>query len=64
MKNGMKKKLDVDDPRYPDLSASFVLGNCEDFREEVDAMEKLIQDKGHIVLVSAKGYPEVAGAGI
>ena len=64
MKNGMKKKLDVDDPRYPNPSASFVLGNCEDFREEVDAMEKLIQDKGHIVLVSRKGCPEVAGAGI
>ena len=37
-KNNMAKKLDVDDPRYPDLSASFVLGNFEDFREEVNVM--------------------------
>ena len=39
---GMKMKLDVDDPDYPELSASTVLANCEDFREEVVAMEKLM----------------------
>ena len=61
---GMKMKLDVDDPDYPELSASTVLANCEDFREEVGAMEKLVASEGHICLFSSKGHPEIAGAGI
>ena len=57
-------KLDVDDPDYPEMSASTVLANCEDFKEEVGAMEKLVASHGHICLFSPKGHPEIAGAGI
>ena len=60
----MKLKLNIDDSNYPDVSASTVLANCEDFREEVGAMEKLVCSHDHICLFSSKGHPEIAGAGI
>ena len=60
----MKAKLDSDNSDYPDMSAQDVLANCQDFREEVGAMEDLIASYGSIVLFSAKGHPEIAGAGI
>ena len=41
-----------------------MLGNCEDFREEVGAMEKLVGEHGHICLFSSKGHPEISGAAI
>ena len=62
--DGMKMKLDVDDPDYPEMSASTVLSNCEDFKEEMGAMEKLVSSHGHICLFSPKAHPEIAGAGI
>ena len=57
-------KLAEDHQHYPEMSASHVLGNCEDFREEIGAMQDLVQSYGHIVLFSPKGHPELAGAGI
>ena len=60
----MKKRLDSDDPDYPELCASTTLENCSDFREETGAMETLILDEGHLCLFSPKGHPEIAGAGI
>ena len=39
----MKAKLEDDHPDYPELSAQHVLGNCEDFREEIGAMQELVQ---------------------
>ena len=41
----MKMTLEFDHPDYPDDSASFVLGNCEDFKEEISAMEEVVQEK-------------------
>lgn len=32
-------KLDVDNPNYPEISASTVLSNCEDFKDEVKKWE-------------------------
>ena len=61
---GMKAKLADDHPDYPELSAQHVLGNCEDFREEIGAMQELVQSHGNIVQFSPKGHPEIAGAGI
>ena len=46
------------------LSGSYVLGNCDDFKKEKGAMEELVQSKGHIVIFSPKGHPEIDGAGI
>ena len=40
------------------------LANCEDFKNEVGALEKLVLDRGHILLMSPKGHPELAGSGI
>ena len=42
-----------------------VLGNCEDFKNEIGAMEEIVAERnGHIVLNSPKGHPEIAAAGI
>ena len=61
----MKWKLYFDHPNYPDDSAVCVLGNCEDFKNEIGAMEEIVAERnGHIVLNSPKGHPEIAGAGI
>jgi len=61
---GMKLTLKEDHLFYPDRSAKHVLANCDDFKEEVGAMEDLVQSYGHIVMFSPKGHPEIAGAGI
>ena len=63
-KAGMKAKLASEDKDYPELSANDVLANCQDFKEELGAMQSLIQSSGNIVLFTSKGHPEIAGAGI
>ena len=60
----MKAKLASEDKDYPELSANDVLANCQDFKEELGAMQSLIQSSGNIVLFTSKGHPEIAGAGI
>ena len=55
--DGMKAKLPSDDLEYPHMSAQDVLANCQDFREEIGAMQYLIQSYGNIVLFSSKGSP-------
>ena len=40
------------------------LAACEDFASEVGALEKRVVDRGHILLMSPKGHPELAGLGI
>ena len=46
------------------MSAQDVLANCQDFREEIGAMQDLIKSYGNIVLFSSKGHPDISGAGI
>ena len=53
----MKAKLVDDHPDYPELSAQHVLVNCKDFREEIGAMQELVQSHGNIVQFSPKGHP-------
>ena len=60
----MKAKLPSDDLEYPHMSAQDVLANFQDFRQEIGAMQDLIQSYGNIFLFSSKGHPEIAGAGI
>lgn len=60
----MKLKLLTYHKDYLDLSASYVLANCTNFKEEMGAIEKLVTNYGHIVLFSPKGHSEVAGCGI
>ena len=59
----MKAKLPLDDLEYPHMSAQDVLAKCQDSREEISAMQDLIQFYGNIVLFSSKGHPEIAGTG-
>ena len=40
---GMKAKLASDHSQYPFMSAQDVIANCEDFKEEISAMQELIQ---------------------
>ena len=63
-KTKMRMRLSSDHPEYPEMSALDVLGNCKDFREEIGAMQDLVQSYGNIVLFSSKGHPEIVGAGI
>ena len=51
----MKAKLADDHPDYPELSAEHVLGNCKDFREEIGAMQELVQSHGNIVQFRQRG---------
>ena len=60
----MKANLPSDYLEYPHMSAQDVLANCQDFIEEIGAMQDLIHSYGNIVLFSSKGHPEISGAGI
>ena len=60
----MKATLSSEDEDYPKLSTKDVLANCQDFKEELGATQRLIQSTGNIVLFMSKGYPKIAGAGI
>lgn len=62
--NGLKWHLPLHHPDYPDKCVKTVLGNCEDFREELTAIEKLITSYGHICLTNPKGHPEIAECGL
>ena len=38
LKTKVRKTMASDHPEYPEMSALDVLGNCEDFREQIGAM--------------------------
>lgn len=40
------------------------LQQCEDFQSEPSALGKLLLDRGHVLLMSPKAHPELAGKGI
>ena len=63
-KSGVKAKLGSEDKDFPKLSANHVLENCQDFKEELGAIQTLIQSSGNIVLFTSKGNPEIAGTGV
>ena len=48
----------------PHMRLDTVLGNLPDFRDEKPALVHLVESRGHIVLLSPKCHPEVAGVGI
>ncbi|CAM9150338.1 unnamed protein product, partial [Chrysoparadoxa australica] len=41
-----------------------VLGRCPDFAKETGMLQKLLESKGHVLLMSPKFHPELAGVGI
>ena len=48
----------------PCLSMDDVLGGCPDFASETTAMQDLLEKRGHILVMSPKYHPEVAGEGV
>ena len=46
------------------MSMNYVLGKCEDFRNEKGALQTLVEARGHILVMSPKGHCELAGQGI
>ena len=49
----------------PELDApSLVLSNCLDFKLEKSQLQDLVEKRGHILLISVKCHPEMAGVGI
>jgi hypothetical protein len=57
-KNTEEKILD------PSLDAHAILSACPDFAFEMTALQKLVEDRGHILLPSVVCHPEFAGGGI
>lgn len=59
------KKFDEDDANQdPSYSLPHVLSNCWDFATERTALQELVESRGHILIMSAKGHPELAGVGV
>ena len=58
-KEGMTANHDV-----LELNMNIVLSRCPDFVEETSAMQDLVERRGHILIMSPKFSPEVAGVGV
>ncbi|CAN0378133.1 unnamed protein product, partial [Ectocarpus sp. 13 AM-2016] len=41
-----------------------VLGECPDFKQEKSALQHVVESRGHILIMSPKCHPELAGVGI
>lgn len=41
-----------------------VLGNCPDFRDQPSLLQMEVESRGHILVMSPKSHPEVAGVGV
>jgi hypothetical protein len=57
-----KNKLEQIVP--PHLDAHAVLSKCPDFANEKSALQKIVEDRGHLLLPSVICHPECAGGGI
>lgn len=62
---GMVEKVPDDDlHRDQSLSMTHALSQCEDFRNEVTALQEILSRRGHILVMTPKGHCELAGEGI
>eukprot|EP00733_Pompholyxophrys_punicea_P000443 Pompholyxophrys_punicea_v1_NODE_122_length_3354_cov_5.345862.p1 type:complete len:471 gc:universal NODE_122_length_3354_cov_5.345862:1263-2675(+) len=61
---GLWKPGMTGDHKQESLNIDFVLGSCEDFKEEKGALQEIVESRGHILLMSPKCHPEIAGVGI
>eukprot|EP00732_Lithocolla_globosa_P001261 Lithocolla_globosa_v1_NODE_597_length_3629_cov_4.882205.p1 type:complete len:792 gc:universal NODE_597_length_3629_cov_4.882205:2932-557(-) len=48
----------------PELNIDKVLQSCGDFLREKSALQAVVEDRGHILLMCIKGHPELAGLGV
>ena len=46
------------------MNAKKALANCRDFLTEKSAIQEAIEERGHILRLSPKYHPEIAGVGI
>ena len=46
------------------VNAHLVLSSCPDFQNEIGALEDIVRSRGHILILSPKCHPELAGCGI
>ena len=46
------------------LDAPLVLSQCEDFANEIGALQAIVEARGHILILSPKCHPELAGCGV
>lgn len=44
--------------------ATAVLMACEDFATETTALQQLVLDRGHVLVMTPKAHPEIAGCGV
>jgi hypothetical protein len=51
-------------PGMTNDQAKAVLMKCCDFKNEMSALETYLVDRGHLLLISPKCHPELAGCGI
>eukprot|EP00733_Pompholyxophrys_punicea_P001906 Pompholyxophrys_punicea_v1_NODE_1160_length_893_cov_5.609467.p1 type:complete len:255 gc:universal NODE_1160_length_893_cov_5.609467:810-46(-) len=61
---GLWKNKMTGDNKNPELNMDVILGRCRDFLEEKTALQALFEDRGHILIMSPKCHPELAGLGI
>mmetsp|Transcript_6492 Transcript_6492/g.9008 ORF Transcript_6492/g.9008 Transcript_6492/m.9008 type:complete len:105 (+) Transcript_6492:681-995(+) len=52
------------DGEREDMNATKTLAKCEDFASEEPALKKYLENRGHHLIMSPKGHPELAGLGI
>ena len=64
----IKYKVDGQSDKHGDVipgtSTKELLANCPDFKNELNLLQQLVQDRGHILLSSPKCHPELAGDGV
>lgn len=59
------KKFDEEDANQdPSYSLPYVLSHCWDFAHAPTALQELVESRGHILRMSVKAHPELAGVGI
>ena len=51
-------------PPDPKFNGPQVLADCPDFANEKSALQKLVESRGHILLIGVKCHPEIAGCGV
>lgn len=48
----------------PEMNILTIYGNLPDFNNERPALQHLVESRGHILMLSSKFHPELAGVGI
>ena len=47
-----------------EYQAALVLEGCFDFANEKSALREILESRGHLLIQSPKGHPEIAGSGV